>query len=236
MPYVRPDIAKAVAENDLDAVVFTDPLADDARKAKRNLVAASFAAILISALDLQINGFLGLQTATGEALGIAVTKGLACLVVLYFLAGFVLSTFIDYSAWKFKRERVLVRPYLDLIQVLESHLATTGEQVANATTRLDGVVVETGMQSEVAFKREIGSAKGQLTSIQQRVQSLHEEFAPLIAHWSATVAKATRLSWRLRARFLSLWLVDIATPLLLAAVAIWRTGSGMSSVWTKMAA
>ena len=236
MPHVRPDVYKAIAENDLGEVVFQDPFGDESRKAKRNLVGASFGALLIAALELQVNGFLGLQTVTGATLGGTITRGLACLIVLYFLAGFLLSAYVDYAAWKFKRERVLVKPYLDLVAMLESHIHATGEQVNNATRRLDGMEVDNEMRSQVAFQETIQSTRGQLTSIQENIGSIHEEFKPLVIHWAATVARFEKLSWRLRARFLSLWALDITVPIALSVLAIWKTHTGIPSIFLKIAA
>jgi len=236
MPHIRPDIYKAVADNNIGDVIFQDPFTEEARKAKRNLVAASFAALLIAALELQVSGFLGLQTTTGTTLASGITKGLACLIASYFLASFVLAAFVDYSAWKFRRERVMVKPYLDLVAMLEAHFHTTGEQVMNATHRLDGIVIEHEMLSQVSSQNAISEAKGQLAAIETHAASLHDEFKPLLEHWSTQVARLDRLSWRLRARFLSLWLLDIAVPLLLAGLAIWKTSEGLTAVWSKVAA
>ena len=169
-------------------------------------------------------------------MGGSITKGLAFLIVAYFLAGFVLSAYIDYSAWKFKRERVLVQPYLDLVKMLEAHIHVTGEQVRNAAHRLDGIVIESDMRSEVEFKKLIDEARGQLTSIQSGGKALHEEVRPLLAHWTGIVSRFENLSWRMRARFLSLWLLDIALPLLLAGVALWQTYGGIAALWSKVAA
>lgn len=235
MPYIRPDVYKKIAENDINDVVFEDPFQDAARKAKRNVVASSFSALLIAALELRISGFLGIQTATGASLGVDITKGLAFFVVAYFLAAFLLSAYVDYSAWKFRRERQLVEPYLELIRMLEAHFHVMGEQVANATGRLSGIVIERDMQSEVSFQQAIDSASGQLKSIHENSVALHEEIRPLINHWSAVIMKAEHLSWRLRARFLSLWLLDIVVPLTLAGLAIWRTYGSVPSVWSKIA-
>lgn len=234
--YIRPDIYKSIAENDIGDVVFQDPFTEETRKAKRNLVAASFGALLIAALDLQVTGFLGLQTVTGATLGWSITKGLACLLVAYFLAAFLLAAFVDYSAWKFKRERVLVRPYLELVSMLEAHFYLTGEQVQNATYHIKGFVVEGDMRSQVEFQKLMSDTQGQLKSIQGNMSSFYEETKPLLAKWTNLIAKADRLSWRLRARFLSLWLLDILVPLVLAGLAIWRTYDCMSSVWSKFAA
>lgn len=236
MAHIRPDVYKSIAENDIGEVVFQDPFTEETRKAKRNLVAASFGALLIAALDLQVNGFLGLQTVTGATLGGSLTRGLACLIVAYFLAAFVLAAFVDYSAWKFKREQVLVQPYLDLVSMLEAHFHGTGEQVQNATHRVNGLTVEQDMRSQVAFQQIMSEATGQLRSIQEGMRSFYEEAKPLLASWATLIAKAERLSWRLRARFFSLWLLDILVPLFLAGFAIWRTFGGVSSVWWKVAA
>lgn len=238
MSQVRPSIYKAIVENDLNDVVFQDPFSEDARKAKRNLVATSFAAILIAALHLQVSGFLGLQTETGVTMASVVTRGLACLLVFYFLVGFILTAYIDYSAWKFRRERVLVRPYLDLIAILENHTQGVAQQIQNATAQLSGldeIITESSMQAQVTVAGGIESAKGQLLSIHKVIADLQEEFKPLISHWAKTVAKAENLSWRLRTRFLSLWVLDIAAPIFLATLAIWKTHDGLSSVWVKIA-
>ncbi|MFM0356137.1 hypothetical protein PQR12_21790 [Paraburkholderia nemoris] len=234
MAYIRPEVYKTITENDIGEVVFQDPFTDDTRKAKRNLVAASFGALLIAALDLQVNGFLGLQTATGAMLGGGITKGLACLVAGYFLAVFVLAAFVDYSAWKFKRERVLVQPYLDLVSMLEAHFHITGEQIQNATSGFTGVVVEQDMRAQVEFQKMLTDATGQLRAIQESTSAFYEEAKPLLANWTTLITKATRLSWRLRARFISLWLLDIFVPLFLAGFAIWRTHGGLWSVWSKV--
>lgn len=236
MARIRPDVYKSIAENDIGEVVFQDPFAEEARKAKRNLVAASFGALLIAALDLQVNGFLGLQTATGATLGGSITKGLACLIVAYFLAAFVLAAFVDYSAWKFKRERALVKPYLDLVSMMEANFHVVGEQVQNVTRRVDGVVVEQDMRSQVEFQEIMSEANGQLRSIHENARSFYEEAKPLLANWATLIAKAERLSWRLRARFFSLWLLDILVPLFLAGFAIWRTYGGVSAAWLKVVA
>lgn len=237
MSQIRADVYKAISENSLNDVVFQDPFSEDARKAKRNLVAASFASILIAALNLQVSGFLGLQTETGVTLASSVTRGLSCLLVMYFLVGFVLTAYIDYAAWKFQRERVLVRPYLDLIALLENHTQATEMQIKNSMTRLeqlDELLSESEMRSQVAVVGAVEQAKGQLLSTRKGLSELQTEVKPLLTHWARIVSKAEHLSWRLRIRFLSLWAMDIASPILLATIAIWKTNDGLLTVWLKV--
>lgn len=235
MNYIRPDVHKAIIENDIGEIVFQDPLTDDTRKAKRNLVASSFAALLIAALNLQVSGFLGLQTALHTTLESNITKGLACLIVGYFLAVFALAAYVDYSAWKFTRERALIKPYLDLVSMLEAHFHITGEKVTNAMHGLNSTVIETDMQSQVHFSSQISSATGQLNAIQEEINSLHSEIAPLVTKWATMISRSERLSWRLRARFISLWLLDLLLPVLLGSFAIWKTCGGLSSILVKLA-
>ncbi|QDZ29641.1 hypothetical protein [Noviherbaspirillum sp. UKPF54] len=236
MAHVRPEVYKAVLENDIKDVVFQDPLGEESRKAKRNLVASSFGAILIAALDLQVNGFLGLQTVTGSTVGASVTKGLACLLVLYFLAGYLVAAYVDYSAWKFKRERYLVAPYLELVRMLEAHFAVVGEQIENATRRLENLPFgEREMRTEMEISRAISDARGQLKEIAKNGAELHGEIQPLVQHWSDTVAKTRRLSWRFRVRFVSLWGLEILLPIGLALFAVWRTLEGVPVVLTRVA-
>lgn len=234
MSQVREALYKAIAENDIDAVVFQDPFQEEARKAKRNLVAASFAALLITVLDLQINGFLGLQTATGAGLGASITKGLAFITVVYFLAAFLLSAFVDYSAWKFRRERLLVKPYLELVSMVEGRFDVTAEQIKNAMSQLNHLSFEKEMQAEIELQKAIQSSRGQLEAIAKAMNSMHEEARPLFRHWEVTVRKTERLTWRLRARFLSLWVLDILIPVALAAGALWKTHNGVVAVAAKV--
>ena len=236
MSRIPQSVYKDVTDNDIGDVVFQDPFQDEARKAKRNLVLSSFAALLITALDLHVNGFLGLQTTTGTALGASITKGLACVTVIYFLAGFSLSAFVDYSAWKFKRERHLIKPYLDLISILDSHTRVTGEQINNATICLENLSLEKEMQAEIELQKAIHESLDQLKQISTASKSLKEEIRPLLESWAATVKSSARLTWRLRARFISLWLLDICVPVVLAGFAIWKTYEGICVVIAKIAA
>ena len=171
-------------------------------------------------MTLQVNGFLDLQTVTGAALGAVITQGLACIVVAYFLAVFALIAFVDYAAWKFRRERFLIKPYLELITMLEAHVSVTGEQVKNATTRIPepetpreivaGQVIPGRMEHGAAVQETLG----QLRAISGSLSALYTEMQPLLKHWAATVSRATNLSWQLRARLLAFGRKTSACPLL----------------------
>ena len=84
MAQVRPETYKAIEENDIEKVLFSDPFSDVARKSKRNLIVAGFTGLLVSLLNLEINGFLGLK-AQNISLVNDLVKGLAFLIsCIYF--------------------------------------------------------------------------------------------------------------------------------------------------------
>lgn len=230
----RSDIYDAIEKNDINAVIFQDPLQDEARKAKRNLIVASFIAILVASLNFRVASFLGLQPMVGTTLEPALVRGLASLVVMYSLVSFVIVVYIDYSAWKFERERVLVAPYLTLVTRVEANFNVLHEQFQNAVRRLDGLPVEPGMQGEIEFRKIITDAAGHMRSLTQEVVTMNSDIKAPLAHWNATIAATKRLSWRLRARFASLWILDIGFPLVFGAAALWKTSDGLGPLLAKL--
>ena len=160
--------------------------------------------------------------------------GNASVLMFRYLCVNILVAFVDYTAWKFKRERYLIKPYLELVSMLEAHFAITGEQVTNATQRLSGLCLEKEMEAEIELQKAIHESLGQLISISESMASLHEEVRPLLAKWAQTVRGTQRLSWRLRARFASLWVLDLFVPLALGAFAIWKTHAGVIAVAAKI--
>ena len=229
MSHVRPEVYKAVQENDLNKVVFVDPFSETTRKVKRNLIASSFVALLIAVLKLEITGFLGLQ-ASHLNLGNQLAQGLACAVVIYFFLVFIFSAYIDYSAWQFQRERQQTKPYLDLISMLENHIQVTATQVNNAVEPLQRISLERDTHAQIALDREVSNALGQLKSIDERIKAVAEETRPLLNSWKETIAKMDRLNWRLRARYLGLWTLDIGFPLTLSSLALVETHQGLKLV------
>jgi hypothetical protein len=230
---VRPEIYKAISENNMDNVIFSDPFSDVARKSKRNLLAAGFIGLLISVLNLEISGFLGLK-ATNMNLGNELAQGLAFLILLYFISSFIFHAYIDYSAWNFESEKQLTKPYFDLVDLVESQINVTGEQIQNATSKLDSLSNEESMQAQVEVIKEINSARKQLESINTQLSAVILEVNPLVSSWRDTIQKMNKLSYRLRARFFSLWFFDIIFPLIIAIAALFKCYSGVPALALKL--
>ena len=233
MTWIGEDLGKRIRENDIKEVVFEDPLSDVTRKAKRNLVAGAFACLLIAALGLQVTSFSGLQAPTGN-LGNDITRGLACIAVLYLLVSFLFHFFVDYSAWKFERERFLAGPYLELINLISSHLQIVPTQVENAFHPLKQLLSSnssaTGIDPD-KITRELGQV---LESIKNHLAELNTELQPLLESWSGTIASANKLSRRYKIRIAGLWLLDFLVPLLLSCIAVFKSWSGISVFLCKI--
>ena len=238
---IRKEVIKAVAENDIGKVEFREPFEETTRKLKRNLIAVSVGALLIAALDLQVSGFLGLAPKGGVALDAAITKGFAGLTVLYFLISFAVSAFVDYSSWRFERERYLVNPYVDLALHIERELKGASRYLAEAEKSLDQIHQEDGSlprgEDEFLQKRTQYIADGQnsLKTAVSELQGIRVEFEPLLKHWAATVKKTQHLTWRRSIRYLGLWTLDIAVPLVFAVLALYRTQDGLGPALAKLA-
>lgn len=231
MAYIGVEISKAIEDNDLNKVIFKDPFSDTTRKTKRNLLIASFVCLLIAILHLEITGFLGLKAATGN-LGNELAKGLACIVVIYSLVSFLFYSYIDYSAWQFEKERQLTKPYLDLISLLNNHINTTAGQVSDAADSFENMDInlERKTKADNQLAREIKTASDKLTQIDKRLKQIQEEALPLIDSWKTTIQKMDKLNWRLKARFTSFWLLDIALPLAMGIWAISQSYDGLANI------
>jgi TM2 domain-containing membrane protein YozV len=230
---VRPETYKSIEENDIEKVAFSDPFSDVARKSKRNLVVSGFIGLLVSLLNLEINGFLGLK-ATNMNLGNDIAQGLAFFIIMYFLLSFIFQAYIDYSAWNFKREKQLTQPYFDLVSLIESHIDVTGVHINNATLRLDSLSLEENMQAQVEVSKQITSTKQNLESTKTQLSSFVNEISPLLNHWKITIAKMDHLSLRLKVRFINLWVLDIAFPLIVSSTALYLCYSSIPALITKL--
>lgn len=226
-------IKDSISKNDLDSVVFEDPFSEDTRKAKRNLMAAAFVALLISIYQLEVSGIAGLSISAREKLGPQVTQGIACLTTAYFLVSFCFSAFVDYVAWKFTRERLLVKPYTDLLHLIESNSRVLPEQIGSARESLARLEREPRGGSEQTSQwvlRAVSDAKMQLNAIVEHQSKLRAELTPLLNSWEEAVRRSGQLSWRIWARFMSLWLLDLGLPVALGFFALSHTYKGVLPV------
>lgn len=219
MSYLSPDDHKSIQENNLDQVIFSDPLGEVARKAKRNLVIVSFLAILVATLKLEITGFLGLQ-ANNLSMGNSLAQGLAAIVVLYLLVAFLLHVYIDCSAWKFRRERQATQPYLELLRTLESNFSDVKQHASDSVSWISELKSSNPDNKKEFWEQQIETTNETLRQMKEKVESLEEEFGPAFTSWKKLIEGMEKLSLRLKARFFQLYVIDIGLPILVASVAL----------------
>jgi hypothetical protein len=231
MSQAREQIYKAIEDNELDKVLFSDPFSETTRRSKRNLLIASFSSILIATLDLEINSFLGLKAT--NSLGSEVTQGLAFFIVVYFLLSFAFQAYIDYVAWKFQREKQLTKPYLELVSFIEMQVSVTKEQIDKTKNRVNDLSGESSMQGQVNDAGVFSNVQRGLESIEANLSSSMEEINPLLITWSENIEKMKELSTRLRVRFCSLWTLDILFPLIISLSAMYQSYGCIAAVLVK---
>lgn len=233
MTHVRPQVYRDIQGNDPREVEFQEPLSDATRTVKRNLLVASFVALLISLMNLEVTGFLGLQT-RHLVLGNELAQGLAAVVVIYLFVSFASRVYVDVSAWQFKREVQATRPYLELIKLLESQLNSSQEQLEDAIRPLRNVSRNGEVEVQVEGDPSVKSCSDKLQTIDDRLQSVANEIEPLIEIWRADVARMGRLDRRLKARFFSLWVWEIGLPFAVGLLALYETVWNLGFVVQKI--
>lgn len=219
---VPASVYEELEANSFKDVVFSDPLSDETRKVRRNLLLAAFVTLVLAALNLQVTGVMGLTTAVG-GLKNDVLQGLCFGVVVYQLAAFVLHAYVDINGWKFELERAKVQPYLELVQLLRNEQSAAREQVSNAMYRLQNPNFDREMRAEVELTKDVRTARQQLEQIAEHQRMLLDEVKPLLVGWQESVRRASVLRPRLFARFFQLVVLDVLAPLLLSALAVVRT-------------
>ena len=180
MAWIPAAVHAAIKNKDLNKVLFQDPLGDETRKAKRNLLIAAFTCLLIAVLKLHVTSFLGLSAGT-DGLGNELAQGLSVLVVIYMLVGYCFHVFVDYSAWKFERERLQTQPYFDFISLYESSYRAMTEQIANAVGEIPTLKRKPQNFNEQGIERAASECLMKLENIDKHIQELHGEGSPLIA-------------------------------------------------------
>lgn len=238
MAFLAKSIGAALEKNDIDIVIARDlkePFRDETRKAKRNVITAGFAAILVAALDVKVDSFAGLSAASGE-IAADITRGLACLAVIYFLIAYVMDALLDYTAWRIEMKRLKITPYVLLARSVERTFRGSAEQLKTAAWYLEHLrsFGEEWHANPINVNNH-KSALGQIAAVEKHQAEVIAEIRPLLSHWQRTLRSlAFETSGRRAARAIRMWAWDLAMPLLVAGLAIARTADGLSTAIPKL--
>lgn len=230
MRTLRNKVVESLDRGDIEIAVLrdaTDPFRDETRKAKRNLIASAFVAIVLGSLDVGITSFAGVTVAAGDEAR-AITQGLAALAVLYFAMGYFADAAVDYWAWRATVTNLSVTPYLSLVRTIYKNQSSWEGQLKNVAWQLEYHRNPTVAQTPQGYKLAEANVMGALKTLEQITgaqESVAQRVAPLLASWErATRTIAFQLQFRRVVRWMRIWLWDLSLPAGLAVLAILKTG------------
>lgn len=228
MPHIQADaIRRSLDRNAIELAIqsdLSDPFRDETRKAKRNLIASSFVAILLASLELQINSLGGVSAASGQ-LRAEIARGLACFVVLYFFVGYAVDALLDYAGWRIESKKLRIQPYLVLVRTIERSYRAAVDTLTTANDRV--AVVASRASTAVGIDDAVNAVKITAAQATERFRELQ----PLLAAWQTSL-RSLRFEFTVRrcARITRLWLWEIGIPLGLSALAVAKTYDGVRPV------
>ena len=222
LPINKVKIEEDLESSDLNQVLFSDPLSENTRKVRRNLIIASFACVLISVFTLTITGFLGLKAESG-AIENEIAKGLGAIICIYYLSIFVIYSIIDIFAWKFKKEKILITPFQELVENIEGDYHTLKLHIQSHANKINNFSPDSDMRSEIHNDQQIQKINELFNGTKKGIDHLHESVAPFLKEWRVRCKKLKIANTRLVFRKASLYILDILIPLLLASLALYKT-------------
>ncbi|EGQ9765645.1 hypothetical protein ACLVXC_004241 [Vibrio alginolyticus] len=222
----RPKLYKKLEENEIEKVLFSDPLTETTRKSRRNLMIASVMCLLISILNLKVTGFLGLKAET-EAIESELVKGIGAIIVIYYFVVFILYATIDILAWKFDREKTLISGHQELVEAIERHFSVTIEHIDYSVRDLSNLSPDSRMQDQIYNSEAIGRATQLIQGTKDGIDSFRKDAEPFINQWLKRVNKTSILNTRFFIRLVSLYGFDLIFPSLMACLAVYKSYTGI---------
>ncbi|AVH25768.1 hypothetical protein [Vibrio diabolicus] len=211
----RPKLYKKLEENEIEKVLFSDPLSETTRKSRRNLMIVSVMCLLISILNLKVTGFLGLKAET-DAIESELVKGIGAIIVIYYFVVFILCATIDLLAWKFDREKTLISGHQELVEAIERHFSVTIEHIDYSVRDLSNLSPDSKMQDQIYNNEAIGRATQLIQGTKDGIDSFRKDAEPFINQWLERVNKTSILNTRFFIRLVSLYGFDLIFPSLMA--------------------
>ncbi|MGI2883481.1 hypothetical protein ACRTDO_22220 [Vibrio furnissii] len=222
----RPKLYKKLEENEIEKVLFSDPLSETTRKSRRNLMIASVMCLLISILNLKVTGFLGLKAET-DAIESELVKGIGAIIVIYYFVVFILYATIDLLAWKFDREKTLISGHQELVEAIERHFSVTIEHIDYSVRDLSNLSPDSKMQDQIYNSEAIGRATQLIQGTKDGIDSFRKDAEPFINQWLERVNKTSILNTRFVIRLVSLYGFDLIFPSLMAFLAVYKSYTGI---------
>jgi len=131
-------------------------------------------------------------------------RGIVNVIIIYYLISFGLSLIIDLYAWDFKKERLRVKHYIDIQKEL-------------------GGIINNMIEENDAEE-----------STPEATDNFSDKIWPSFLNKSSFKGTLSGLNIRFISRMLSIFLVDILTPIVLGCIAIYKTRHGLIPILDKL--
>jgi hypothetical protein len=177
-------------------VAFRDPLSDATRKVRAQLIFASTFAILVTVYDLKVNKTPWLDIEVPSTAP-QLLNGLLSVAVAYLFFSFLLFAFQDFRRWRVSGELHLLHSSFDTILKSNNSLNAIHQHIEKLTA--DAHLAD-------AIRTAVAEAAAEIPRAKTRLENLRSNLTSL-----------SRLQWF---RFA---VVEIGTPVVLAAIALAKT-------------
>lgn len=211
VPYAQKD-TNEILKSKLEEVAFTDPLSEEAKKTRRNLLSISFLTIVVALYRPEIKTIFNLGF-PDHAVTSQNMQGIACLMITYFLIKYVIEIYVDYQGWRHQLRVVETGRFISLIKHFEDIQITVNQRL----TRLDSALRIQQSHPSDQFSEALSSVDG----IAKQLEKTNAEVRPLINAWTETIATMASATLRKdRARKSAFWLLEVLIPIGLGSLVL----------------
>jgi hypothetical protein len=213
IPFSQKD-TNDILRSKLEEVAFSDPLSEEAKKTRRNLLSISLLTIVVALYRPEIKTIFSVgfpdQAVTSQNM-----QGIACLMIAYFLIKYVIEIYVDYQGWRHQLHVVETSRFISLIKHFEDIQVTVNQRL----TRLDSALRVQQSHPSDQFSEALYSVDG----IAKQLERMNGEVRPLLTTWNETIIAMGSATLRKdRARKSAFWLLEVLIPIGLGALVLIR--------------
>lgn len=214
VPFSQKD-TNDILKSKLEEVAFSDPLSEEAKKTRRNLLSISLLTIVVALYRPEIKTIFSVgfpdQTVSSQSM-----QGIACLMISYFLIKYIIEIYVDYQGWRHQLRVVETARFISLIR----HFDDTQVTVTQRLSRIDTALQMQQSHPSDQFSEALQSVDG----IANQLERMNGEVRPLLKSWGETITTMGSATLRKdRARKFAFWLLEVLIPVGLGVLVLLRT-------------
>ena len=247
--YDRKQMYDSIRENEFDTIEFNDAFTEETRKIRRNLIFSCFVCLTVIVLQLKISTFMGIAASSKDGvISTEIASGILLLIACYFGLSFLLSGISDMVAWKAKKERIMLEPYIEFLLLIEEQFSSIREQLQSAKYAFEGSIVKDNFQNSAILLNKAledkvldasfinkaqevinvvhtvmgntSTAKNTIESVNNQLKGIYEDILPITNYAKVKIITFKWVNYRFIIRIVSLVVIDWIVPLSLWVIAI----------------